>query len=313
MERQLIDYLTKHLPSSDDLLVGIGDDAAILDWRTRDDLVVTSDMITDQIDFILADADPKLIGRKALAVNLSDLAAMAAQPVGVIVSLLLPSTHSKFSSIDPYELALQLYQGILPLAQQYDVVIAGGDTNCWNGPLAINITAFGAMQGNIPWLRCNAQAGDHLLVTGTLGGSILKKHFEFTPRVNEALSLRQQFNISTAMDISDGLSLDLSRICRASKVGVELLVDQIPISVDAQQLSLQDKDQLSPLEHALQDGEDFELLLAASPTEATRIIESNNLSCPITHIGYFTKELGLYSIDTESQRSKLVPQGFVHQ
>ncbi|MGY8770812.1 MAG: thiamine-phosphate kinase, partial [Pirellulales bacterium] len=263
--------------------------------------------------FILADADPTRIGRKALAVNLSDLAAMAAQPVGAIVSLLLPATHSKFSDLDPYALALQLFKGILPLAKQYDVAITGGDTNCWDGPLAINITVFGAMQGSKPWLRSNACEGDHLLVTGTLGGSILNKHFDFTPRVFEALSLRQQFNISAAMDISDGLSLDLSRLCNASGVGAELLVDQIPISDDANLLSEQDDDQLSPFEHALQDGEDFELLLAASPAEAKKIVESNNLSCPITHIGYFTKELGLCSIDSAGLRTKLAPKGFVHQ
>jgi thiamine-monophosphate kinase len=211
MELEFIRRLRERLPTRQaDLLVGPGDDAAVLAWRQAADCVVTTDMLTDGVDFRLAEAEPRQIGRKALAVNLSDLAAMAAVPVAVVVSLALPRTAG-------LEFAWELYEGLLPLAAEFDTLVAGGDTNAWDGGLVINVTAIGRTTERGPLLRSGARPGDAIVVTGDFGGSILGKHFDFTPRVREALHLRANYDVHAAMDVSDGLSLDLSRLCEESR------------------------------------------------------------------------------------------------
>ena len=158
MELELVRWLTENLPAHPLLRIGIGDDAAVLRWPTDGDLVVTTDAVTDEVDFILAETDPRLVGHKALGVNLSDLAAMAAEPVAAVVSLVLP--RKGCGGRDAKELAIELYRGMLPLAEQFNVAIAGGDTNSWDGPLAISITAFGRVTERGPLTRSGAKPGD---------------------------------------------------------------------------------------------------------------------------------------------------------
>ena len=146
MERDLIRWLRERLPPHPLLRLGLGDDAAVLDMANVAECVVTVDMLTDHVDFELSKIDPRRAGRKCLAANLSDLAAMAARPLAGAVALALPRQGAM-------ELAVALYEGMLPLAEQYDLAVAGGDTNSWDGPLAVSITLLGAVTGRGPLRR----------------------------------------------------------------------------------------------------------------------------------------------------------------
>jgi thiamine-monophosphate kinase len=260
-------------------------------------------MLMEGVDFELAQIAPERVGRKALAVSLSDLAAMAARPLAAFVSLALPRRGG-------LQMAQQLYAGLLPLANEFAIALAGGDTNSWEGPLVINVTALGAVGARGPLLRSGAKPGDAILVTGSFGGSILGRHFDFTPRVREACLLQELFELRAGIDVSDGLSLDLSRLAQESGCGADLDLAAIPISADAERLAQQDG--VSPLEHALGDGEDFELILAATPHEAERIIQTHSLAVPIRRIGQFVPQRGLWGIQPDGQRHPLQPRGFEH-
>lgn len=305
METEFVAWLRQQLPPHPNLRIGIGDDAALLSLAGRSECLVTVDLITDQVDFRLAEASPRRIGRKALAVNLSDLAAMAGEPMGAVVALALPRQGAR-------ELAVELYEGLLPLAEQYDLAIAGGDTNCWDGPLAIAITLVGVPTGRGPLGRAGARAGDWALVTGAFGGSILGRHFDFEPRVREALLLNQRYELHAGIDVSDGLSLDLARLAAASQCGAEIDLHAIPIADAARTLAESADDGSTPLEHALGDGEDFELILAAPPAEARRMLADQPLGIPLTCIGRFVERDGLWHLDEHGRRSPLTPRGFEH-
>jgi thiamine-monophosphate kinase len=305
METEFLAWLQRELPPHRCLRLGAGDDAALVALGGRPECLVTVDMINDQVDFDLSTTDPRRIGRKALAVNLSDIAAMAGRPLAAFVALALPREGALL-------LAKELYLGLLPLAEQYDLAVAGGDTNCWNGPLAISITLLGEAAERGPLLRSGARPGDWLLATGAFGGSILGRHFDFEPRVREALLLNEHYELHAGMDVSDGLSLDASRLAEASGCGVVLRLDAIPVSAAAVMLAAQRNDGISPLEHALSDGEDFELLFAASPDEARRLLRDQPLETPISAIGEFVAEPGLWQADSAGDRKPLPPHGWVH-
>ena len=145
-------------PASDCLRLGIGDDAAVLRMAEGRDTVVTADLLTEGVDFLLREVDPRHVGHKVLGANLSDLAAMAAEPVAVVVSLVLPQAGCGNRSA--LELAIELYEGMLPLADELGVALAGGDTNTWDGPLAISITALGATTARGPLRRDGGRPGD---------------------------------------------------------------------------------------------------------------------------------------------------------
>ncbi len=304
MESDFIAWLRGRLPSHARLRLGPGDDAGLLRLADRAECVVTTDLLTDQVDFDLAAADPRRVGRKALAVNLSDLAAMAARPVGVVISLALPR-------VGGLQLAKSIYEGLLPLAEEFDTAIAGGDTNTWDGPLAISVTAIGETTARGPLQRNGARPGDVLLVTGEFGGSILGKHFDFTPRVREALLLHERYELHAGMDVSDGLSLDLGRLCDESCCGAEVNLNAVPIGLAARRLSDERCDGQSPLDHALGDGEDFELILALPRTEAMRMIAEHAVAVPLTIIGRFTEQAGLWQIDASGRRP-LPRRGYQH-
>lgn len=308
MELELVRWLTENLPAHPLLRIGIGDDAAVLRWPAGDDLVVTTDAITDEVDFLLAETDPRLVGHKALGVNLSDLAAMAAEPVAAVVSLVLP--RKGCGELDAKRLAIELYRGMLPLAEQLSVAIVGGDTNSWDGPLAISVTALGRVTKRGPLTRSGAKPGDCLLVTGALGGSILGRHLRVEPRVREALLLNERYQLTAGMDVSDGLALDASRLAAASGCGIALRLDKIPISPDAERLAACDR--VSSLEHALGDGEDFELLLTAPPETAERILRDQPLDVPVTIIGECVDQAGLWQIGVDGGLMRLDSRGYRH-
>ncbi|MDZ4656721.1 MAG: thiamine-phosphate kinase [Bythopirellula sp.] len=307
LESELISWLEKNLPTGERMKIALGDDAAVI-AASRADSVVTTDMLTDGVDFLLEQVDPQLVGRKALGVNLSDLAAMAAQPVAAFVSLVLPRQGT--SKLSALELAIELYRGMIPFAAKYGMVIAGGDTNTWDGPLAISVTAIGETTPRGPLTRSGAKIGDQVLVTGSLGGSILGKHLELEPRISEALLLNERFVLHAGIDISDGLAIDAARLAQASGCGIVLDPTLIPIADAACRLS--ERDGRSPLEHALSDGEDFELLLAV-PTDAAReILSAQPLAIPITRIGEVIAEPGLWQL-ISGKRQPLEPKGYEHQ
>ncbi len=265
MEHELIDWLRGRTKRAAGVRIGIGDDGAILTPSAGCEFVVTTDMLMDGVDFLWGEHDPVLIGRKCLAVNLSDLAAMAARPVAAFVSLALPRLFS-------LEQVKMLMGGMLDLAANFEMEIAGGDTNSYDGPLVVSVTAMGEAPLGRAWTRNGAKVGDRILVSGALGGSLLEHQFTFTPRVREALAWREAIEIHAAIDISDGFSLDLSRLLKASGVGAIVEESRIPISDAAQSMSLAGSGK-SPLAHALGDGEDFELILCAAPDVTERILE----------------------------------------
>lgn len=302
-ESHFLAWLAQRLPPGQAVSVGIGDDAAVLPFARPNQLVVTSDLIAEGVHFEAA-TEPRQIGHKALAVNLSDLAAMAARPLAASVSLLLGSGQQLVHG-------QAIMEGIIALASRYNMAIIGGDTNSWEFGTVVSVTAYGLMDDRQPWLRSGAALGDLLLVTGSLGGSIAGKHLEFEPRVAEALTLNERYRIHAAIDITDGLSLDLFRLVTASGCGAELDLAKIPISPAAEELS--EIDGTSALQHALANGEDFELLISAPADEAERILHEQPCDCGITAIGRITADAGLWQCTEDGRRIHLAPQGFLHR
>jgi thiamine-monophosphate kinase len=240
------------------------------------------------------------IGRKAMAVNLSDIAAMAGVPVAAVVSVGLPRNGGR-------ALAEELYLGLREMADSFDTAIIGGDTNSWEGPLVINVTLLGEATPRGAVRRQGARPGDKLLVTGPLGGSLLGKHLDFTPRVREALALHAAADLHAMIDISDGLAADVNHLAVESGCGTILQADSIPIAPETRSLA----DGRSPLEHALGDGEDFELVFAVNPEDGQRLIQTQPISgIQLVHIGECVQE-GLW-IDEGGRRRALQPDGYVH-
>lgn len=305
MEREFISWLRERLPPHPLLRLGPGDDAAVLRMADVDECVITVDMLTDHVDFELAKVDPRRVGRKALAANLSDLAAMAAKPLAGVIAVALPRQGGM-------ELAVALYEGMLPLAEQYDLAIAGGDTNSWDGPLVISITLLGKVTARGSLQRSGAMPGDRILVTGSFGGSILGRHLDFEPRVREAMNLHARYTLHAGTDVSDGLSLDLSHILEESRCGAVLTADAVPVATDARRLAETLADGSTALDHALGDGEDFELVLAVPPDEARRMLAEQPLHVPLTDIGEFVAEPGLWLQETGVGRRPFTPRGWQH-
>ena len=303
MESEFVDWLRGRIRDKPNVPLGIGDDAAVLDLSSRR-CVICTDMLMDDVDFVLSECPPRLVGRKALAVNLSDIAAMAACPVAAVVSVAA-------NRDTPIDILKEIYEGLIELADATDTAIIGGDTNSWEQPLAISVTVFGEPTAKGVLTRDEARPGDAIVVTGSFGGSIIKKHLDFTPRVEEALKLHAEYELHAGMDVSDGLSLDLHRMARASGCGAILDLSKIPISDAAQDLSRHEPT-MSPLEHALCDGEDFELILAVPAGEAARLIHEQPLNIPLTRIGEFVREEGLWQRDASDGRIPLPPQGYQH-
>ena len=306
MEAQFVDWLLERLPRDPRLEVPPGDDAAVLRPPAGRRTVVTVDLLTAGVDFILGgDTTPERIGHKALAVNLSDLAAMGAAPEAVVVAVALPRDNAA-------SIATGLHAGIARLATRFGVTIAGGDTNTWDGPLVISITALGSVAPGEAWRRDGARPGDLLVVTGPCGGSLLGRHLDVEPRCREALDIASRFRVHAAIDISDGLSLDLARLMRAS--GTRGVVDthRVPIHADAQRRSRLDADGVTPLEHALGDGEDFELILALPPSDALALVVDPPVGLAPVIIGEVTAGEGLMARATDGSVLPLQPKGWLH-
>jgi thiamine-monophosphate kinase len=300
-EFEYIDWIRRQSPHNPRVLIGPGDDMAAMDWSSGKPLLVTTDMLLDGCCFRLEEAGPRRVGRKAMAVNLSDIAAMAGRPVAAVVSVGLPRQGG-------LGIAKELYLGLREMADAFDTALVGGDTNSWEGPPVISVTLIGEATERGPVRRHGAKPGDWLMVTGPLGGSILGKHLDFTPRVREALALHAAVGLHAMIDISDGLAADVNHLCEESRCGAVLRAESIPITSEARAMN----DGHAPLEHALGDGEDFELAFAVAPEDGRRLEETQPVtSITLTHIGEFV-EAGLWLEENGSQRA-LQPMGYVHE
>ncbi len=345
MELDFVAWLRERLPDHPHLRLGVGDDAALI-AAAEEEVVVTTDLLIDGVHFLSEKHSPEQIGHKALAVNLSDLAAMAARPIAAVVSLALPGdglSRNGAGGLSPRELAVRLIEGMLPLAERYDCPIAGGDTNLGPGPIVISITAIGSPTSCGLLRRNGAQVGDQLLVTGSLGGSLAGKHLDFEPRVAEAQLLCECYHLTAGMDLTDGLSIDLARLAKASNVGAIVNEATLPIADAAHKIAkclspnpsggsqrlreTEVPDGLetyreclgrSALEHALHDGEDFELLFTTSPSEAKRLTADQPIACGVTLIGEIVAtskiatESNLLLRDTKNVVKNLEPRGYEH-
>jgi thiamine-monophosphate kinase len=295
-----IGWLRSQTPAHPRVLIGPGDDCAAIAPPTRP-LLVTTDMLMDGTDFHVVEVGPRRAGRKAMAANLSDIAAMAGAPIAAVVSVALPTAGNG------RQLAEQLYLGLRDVADAFGVPIVGGDTNSWAGPLVISVTALGEATERGAVRRSGAKPGDRIFVTGPLGGSILGRHLDFTPRVREALTLHAAVELHSMCDISDGLSADLNHILEESGCGAVLVAETIPVSAAAVELSRTSGK--TPLQHALGDGEDFELVFTVSPADGERLLREPPVS-GLVKVGECV-ESGLW-LETAGRREPLAPAGWTH-
>ncbi|MBW8366630.1 MAG: thiamine-phosphate kinase [Arenimonas sp.] len=311
-EFALIDRIRARVRSRADVLLGIGDDAAVLRVPAGHDLVVTSDTLVSGVHFP-AETSPADIGWKALAVNLSDLAAMAATPAWCTLAITLPDADGDW--VDAF------LDGFLDLAQQHDVCLVGGDTT--RGPLSITVTAHGIVPEGLALRRDGAHAGDEVWVTGSIGDaagalaqwrargpSSAKLRYRLdrpTPRVAAGLALR---GIATAgIDLSDGLAADLGHVLAASGLGARIDLGRLPTSRTLADHF--DEAQRWPLQ--LSGGDDYELCFTA-PASAAFGIEKALASCGVTGtvIGQLVTEPGLHCTTPEGEDYVPAAAGFEH-
>lgn len=317
MEQDLVHWLIERMPRDPRLEVPPGDDAAVLRPPAMRRTVITVDMLTEGIDFLFSSrngipaATARQVGRKAIAVSLSDLAAMAARPEAVVIAVCLPR-H------DGEAIARELQAGIEEVAHGLGVCLAGGDTNAWDGPLVISVTAVGSVPPAAAWRRDSARPGDLLVVTGPLGGSLLGRHLAVEPRCREAEVIASAFSVHAAIDISDGLALDATRLLKASRCGALIDLAAIPIHEDARRQAAM-LDGRSPLDHALGDGEDFELVLAMPAEAAHALVRTDpatlfgaGTTCRPTIIGMVTAATDILAQHPDGDHTPLAPRGFEH-
>jgi len=292
-------FARQNKSSSADFPIGIGDDMAQIRIGAES-VLVTTDMLLDGVHFDLREATLEQAGYKAMAVSLSDCAAMATIPVAAVVSVGLPASFGQ-------EELKRLHAGIISAGEKYDCALVGGDITSWNneGPFAVSVAMLSRKANNEPVTRSGALLGDIICVTGSLGGSGCGRHMEFEPRVREAMKIAQTVRINSMIDISDGLSTDLSRICKASGVGAVINAERIPISQAAQKNA-------EPLESALNDGEDFELLFTLCQEDYRKLSDTWDEPTAITQIGCVT-DSGKMQIETPDGRlENLRAAGYEH-
>ena len=249
----LIDVLKQYAPVSKAVVKGIGDDAAVLPYSKSEYLLLTTDMLAEGTHFTRRML-PESLGHKALACNISDIAAMGGWPTFAVVSIGIPKNLS-------VKHIKRIYKGMQGLARDFNVSIVGGDT-VKTDQMVINIALLGQVEKKCLVTRDGAKPGDWIFVTGLLGGSFKSgRHLIFTPRLAQARFLVEKFLPNAMMDISDGLSGDLNHILKASKVGARLDLDSIP------------RHKGVALSQALNDGEDFELVFTLSASKARSLME----------------------------------------
>lgn len=259
-EFELVGRLTDLLrPDAADAIVPIGDDMAVLE-APEDRILAATDMLMEGVDFRRGEHEWHAIGRKAMAVNLSDCAAMAARPKAALVAVSL----SDDLSMDD---AVELVRGARECGLAHGCPIVGGDTNSWQSPTVIAVTIFAVPYAEHPPVRRDgACPGDRICLSGPVGGSILGRHMTFEPRIKLAQRIGRELRPHAMIDISDGLAIDLWRILEASKCGARLDAAALERVIHSDARTCSSRDGRTPLDHALYDGEDFELIVAVPPT-----------------------------------------------
>lgn len=287
-EFELIARLTQQLNTRPDVALGVGDDAALLALDPGDLLVATCDAQVEGRHFVRDLATPEEIGRKALAVNLSDIAAMGARPRWALISLLLPPALD-VAVLDG------IYTGLRALAERYDVAVVGGNVSATGGPLTIDITLLGTVARTQALRRDGGRPGDAILVTGSLGAAAAgllalitepggaavpetalaearRALVDPTPRVREGEALAAAGVVTAMMDVSDGLASDMRHLCDRSDVGAELDTATVPIAPASGIIaSAYGRNRLAL---ALHGGEDYELLFTVPPASVTRATDA---------------------------------------
>lgn len=280
-ERSVIRHLAESLKSREDVLCGIGDDCAVLRVGNQD-LVMTTDPLIESVHF-LPESDPGKVGGKAIARVLSDIAAMGATPAWLLINLTLPDSF-------PLKRLQLIYEGAEEMAAKFDAVIVGGDTAAADR-FSMHVFGVGTMLPGQARLRSHAGSGDVVLVTGTLGGSILGRHLDFIPRVHEGRWLAEQDAVHAMIDVSDGLISELVHVATASHK--KLVVDALQLPVSEAAVQCAEESGQSPVWHALHDGEDFELIITVEEHQAAELETRwrKKFNCPLTKIGYVKDEM----------------------
>ncbi len=267
------------------LIRGIGDDCAIIRPRAKEDLVFTSDFVLEDRHFTLKTHSPAAVGEKALARSLSDIAAMGAEPVFCLVSLAVPASLGA-------TFIKRFYQGLLRTAERHAISLAGGDLSRFEKVVA-DVTCCGRVPQGKALLRSGAKVGHRIYVTGKLGAAAhafaVGKPILPNPRIAAGISLRK-LGVSAAIDLSDGLSLDLARLCAASLVSAEIMSSALPLARHAS------------LEEALHGGEDYELLFTAAP--------KLKVPASMTEIGIITRQRSGYPVFMDGH--PIQSKGFDH-
>ncbi|MEO8434032.1 MAG: thiamine-phosphate kinase [Pyrinomonadaceae bacterium] len=322
--------LTRSNAASSLLSIGIGDDAAVIRNQPGIDTVITADLLVEDVDFRRDSMPPRLLGHKALAVSLSDIAAMGARPRSALVSLGLPPDVWETDFID------QFYEGFFSLADHYGVSLAGGDISRTPERIVIDSIVLGTVRQGRAVTRGGARQGDLIFVTGALGGAaaglrlidsgarlgsdrsqatggpidaVLHRHLCPEPRVGWGAVLGEDGLATAMIDISDGLSSDLAHLCREGSVGALINSAQLPL--DPNVIDLCGRRALDPLLLALHGGEDFELLFTVRPGIRSRL-PKNVDGVPITQIGEVTNEANRMRIAEGDRVWDLNPQGWEH-
>jgi thiamine-monophosphate kinase len=287
-EDRLIARLVKGLKGRSDVVLGPGDDCAVLRSPKKGEyLLFKTDCVVEGVHF-LPNEKAAAVGWKAMMRTLSDFAAMAGTPRFALIALVAPADReTRWMS--------QLYRGLRRAADRFEVAIVGGETSGTNGPIVISVSALGRVEQKRCILRSGGKPGDLLFVTGQLGGGLKGGHLRFVPRIEEARWLAQNFRVHAMMDLSDGLGADLPRLAKASGLGFEIDRSAIPRSPGCS------------LAQAINDGEDYELLFALAPEDVSELEKSWQKRFP---------HLSLSRIGRLHQTSNLRPptsfHGYVH-
>jgi thiamine-monophosphate kinase len=295
----------------------IGDDCAVLPKDSDTDMVVTADMLVEDIDFRLKWTTPEFLGHKALAVSLSDIAAMGADPDWAMLSIGVPEHIWNSGFVDRF------YEGWHRLASKFGVELVGGDISRTPDKIVIDSIVSGQVEKGGAILRSTANPGDLLFVTNRLGGAAtglaaleggfaslaelekaVLKQLQPMPQIEWGKLLQQQHLASAMIDLSDGLSSDLAHLCRASGVGAVIHAEKIPVYALP---TVPDRLEIDPLDLALNGGEDFELLFTSDPKNFLTLKTAHFL-----HIGEVTANVGIIELIDGATTSLLTPKGFRH-
>lgn len=308
------------------LVKGIGDDAAVLRPRAGFDLVITTDLMVEDVDFRLGGSwtSPRDLGHRALAVSLSDAAAMGARPRFCLLSVGVPRAVWRGRFLEEF------YEGVRALAEVYGVRIIGGDTSRTPEGVVIDSIVLGEVRRGRALTREGARAGDQIFVTGALGGAagglkmlesgavrtsrgragrgLLLRQRRPEPRVEWGALLSEKGLATSLIDLSDGLSSDLAHVCRESGVGARVEAASLPVNPLLVQAGMGANE---ALRLALDGGEDFELLFTADPRRASRLPREVN-GVPVTRVGEVTNERGKVRLVHDGKARLLKPGGFEH-